>query len=51
MLAICSYNAKYLENQLPSGKHIEDILTKGNLRPNFEFLVSKLGMIDNYAPT
>ena len=32
-------------------QQIADILTKGLFRSSFEFLISKLGMIDIYAPT
>ena len=28
-----------------------DILTKGLMQPNFDYLISKLGMIDLHAPT
>lgn len=34
-----------------SKEQTADILTKGLFRPSFEFLVSKLGMYDIYAPT
>lgn len=34
-----------------SKEQTPDILTKGLFRPSFEFLVSKLGMYDIYAPT
>lgn len=34
-----------------SSQQVADILTKGLFRPNFEFLVSKLDMLDIYAPT
>ena len=33
-----------------SSQQVADILTKGLFRPNFEFLVSKLDMLDIYAP-
>lgn len=33
-----------------TAQQIADILTKGLIRPNFEMLVSKLYMIDIYAP-
>lgn len=33
-----------------TAQKIADILTKGLIRPNFEMLVSKLYMIDIYAP-
>ena len=36
---------------VPSKQQIVDILTKGLSKTNFDFLVSKLGMIDIYAPT
>lgn len=36
---------------VPTLQQIADILTKGLFRPNYEFLISKLGMIDIYAPT
>ena len=32
-------------------QQIADIFTKGLFRPSFELFVSKLGMIDIYAPT
>ncbi|TYK06529.1 putative mitochondrial protein [Cucumis melo var. makuwa] len=36
---------------IPSSRQVADILTKGLLRPNFDFCVSKLGLIDIYVPT
>ena len=36
---------------VPSSQQVADILTKGLFSPNFEFLVSKLDMLDIYAPT
>ena len=36
---------------VPSKQQIADILTKGLSKTSFDFLVSKLGMIDIYAPT
>jgi len=36
---------------VPSSQQVDDILTKRLFRPNFEFLVSKLDMLDVYAPT
>ncbi|KAI3456021.1 hypothetical protein Pfo_012684, partial [Paulownia fortunei] len=36
---------------VPTTQQVADILTKGLFRPNFKLLVSKLGMIDIYAPT
>ena len=36
---------------VPTMQQITNILTKGLLSSNFEFLVHKLGMIDIYAPT
>lgn len=36
---------------VPTTQQIADIFTKGLFRPSFEFFVSKLGMIDIYAPT
>ena len=36
---------------VPTTQQTVDILTKGLFQPNFELLVSKLGMIDIYAPT
>lgn len=36
---------------VPSSQQVADILTKGLFRSNFEFLVSKLVMLDIYAPT
>ena len=36
---------------VPTTQQTIDILTKGLFQPNFELLVSKLGMIDIYAPT
>ncbi|RVW18846.1 Retrovirus-related Pol polyprotein from transposon RE1 [Vitis vinifera] len=36
---------------VPTTQQIADILTKGLFRSSFEFLISKLGMIDIYAPT
>lgn len=36
---------------VPTTQQIADILTKGLFRPNFELLISKLGMINIYAPT
>ncbi|KAL0557133.1 hypothetical protein IC582_005651 [Cucumis melo] len=36
---------------IPSSRQVVDVLTKGLLRPNFDFCVSKLGLIDIYIPT
>ncbi|KAL3520397.1 hypothetical protein ACH5RR_018546 [Cinchona calisaya] len=36
---------------VPTAIQVADILTKGLFKSNFESLVSKLGMIDIYAPT
>ena len=36
---------------VPITQQTADILTKGLFKPNFDLLVSKLGMIDIYAPT
>ena len=36
---------------VPTTQQIADILTKGLIGPNFEFLTSKLSMIDIHAPT
>ena len=36
---------------LPSSQQIADVFTKGLLRQNFEYFVSKLGMMNIYAPT
>ncbi|KAA0038225.1 reverse transcriptase [Cucumis melo var. makuwa] len=36
---------------IPSSQHVADVLTKGLLRPNFDFCVSKLSLIDIYVPT
>jgi ATP sulfurylase len=36
---------------VPTTQQIADILTKGLYKSSFEFLISKLGMIDIYAPT
>ena len=36
---------------VPSKQQIADILTKGLSKTSFDFLISKLGMIDIYAPT
>lgn len=36
---------------VPTSQQIADILTKRLFIPNFELLVSKLGMVDIYAPT
>lgn len=36
---------------VPTTQQIVDILTKGLFRSSFEFLISKLGLIDIYAPT
>ncbi|TYK01384.1 Cysteine-rich RLK (RECEPTOR-like protein kinase) 8 [Cucumis melo var. makuwa] len=36
---------------IPSSQQVVDVLTKGLLRPNFDFCVSKLGLIDIYVPT
>ena len=36
---------------VPTTQQIANILTKGLIKPNFEFLTSKLDMIDIYAPT
>ncbi|KAA0042923.1 Cysteine-rich RLK (receptor-like protein kinase) 8 [Cucumis melo var. makuwa] len=34
-----------------SSRQVADVLTKGLLRPNFDFYVSKLDLIDIYVPT
>ncbi|KAA0039229.1 putative polyprotein [Cucumis melo var. makuwa] len=36
---------------IPSSRQVADVLTKGLLRPNFDFCVSKLSFIDIYIPT
>jgi hypothetical protein len=36
---------------IPSNQQTADILTKSLGRTTFEYLISKLGMIDIYAPT
>ncbi|KAL0560408.1 hypothetical protein IC582_000813 [Cucumis melo] len=36
---------------IPSSQQVADVLTKGLLKPNFDFCVSKLGLIDIYVPT
>ena len=36
---------------IPTAQQIANIFTKGLFRPSFELFVSKLGMIDIYAPT
>ena len=36
---------------VPTTQQTADILTKGLPRPQFEFFITKLGMIDIYAPT
>ena len=36
---------------VPSTQQIADIFTKGLFRTSFELFISKLGMIDIYAPT
>jgi hypothetical protein len=36
---------------VPTTQQTADILTKGLARPHFEFLISKMGMIDIYAPS
>jgi hypothetical protein len=36
---------------VPTTQQIADILTKGLYKSSFEFLISKLGIIDIYAPT
>lgn len=36
---------------VPSNQQTADILTKSLARTSFEHLISKLGMIDIYAPT
>ena len=36
---------------VPSTQQIVDIFTKGLLRTSFELFISKLNMIDIYAPT
>ena len=34
-----------------SSQQVADVLSKGLLRQNFDFFVSKLGLIDVYVPT
>ena len=36
---------------IPSSQQVVDVLTKGLLRPNFDFCVSTLGIIHIYVPT
>ncbi|KAA0051972.1 reverse transcriptase [Cucumis melo var. makuwa] len=36
---------------IPSSQQVADVLTKGLLKPNFNFCVSKLGLINIYVPT
>ena len=36
---------------IPSSQQVANVLTKGFLRPNFDFCVSKLGLIDIYVST
>ena len=36
---------------IPSSQQVADVLTKGLLKPDFNFCVSKLGLIDIYVPT
>ncbi|KAA0050394.1 putative mitochondrial protein [Cucumis melo var. makuwa] len=36
---------------IPSSRKVTDVHTKGLLRPNFDFCVSKLDLIDIYIPT
>ena len=36
---------------IPSSQQVANVLTKGLLIPNFDFCVSKLGLIDIYVPT
>ena len=36
---------------VPTTQQIANILTKGLIKPNFEFLTSKLGMTNIYTPT
>ncbi|KAA0033787.1 Cysteine-rich RLK (receptor-like protein kinase) 8 [Cucumis melo var. makuwa] len=36
---------------IPSSRRVANVFTKGLLRPNFDFCVSKLGLIDIYVPT
>lgn len=36
---------------VPTNQQTTDLFTKGLFHPNFEFLISKLGVIDIYAPT
>ncbi|TYJ97222.1 putative mitochondrial protein [Cucumis melo var. makuwa] len=36
---------------IPSSRQVADVLVKGLLKPNFDFCVSKLDLIDIYVPT
>lgn len=36
---------------IPMNEQLADILPKGLLKPTFDYLNSKLGMIDIYEPT
>ena len=36
---------------IPSSQQVADVLTRGLLRPNFDFCVSKSDLIDIYVPT
>ena len=36
---------------IPSSRRVANVFTKGLLRPNFDFCVSKLGLIDIYVST
>lgn len=35
---------------IPMNKQLSDIFTKGLLKPTFDYLTRKLGMIDIYQP-
>ncbi|TYK06689.1 putative mitochondrial protein [Cucumis melo var. makuwa] len=44
-------NGSICISYIPSSQQVADVLTKGLLRPNFDFRVSKLGLPYIYVPT
>ena len=44
-------NCSICISYIPSSQQVVDVLTKGLLIQNFDFWVSKLGLIDIYVPT
>ena len=46
-----SDNGSICIQHIPSNQQVSDVLSKELLKQNFDFCVSKLGLIDIYVPT